>query len=145
MESKINLQQWGITLVRGIVGLVFVAHGAQKLFQFGITGVAGAMAQMDIPFPQLSAVLVTGTEFLGGLLLLAGLFTRWASLPLGFAMAVAVITVHLPGGFFAPKGVEYPLTLLVASLGLALTGGGAFALDNLLARPAYPAAMQRAA
>ena len=145
MESKINLQQWGITLVRGIVGLVFVAHGAQKLFQFGITGVAGAMAQMGIPFPQLSAVLVTGTEFLGGLLLLAGLFTRWASLPLGFAMAVAVITVHLPGGFFAPKGVEYPLTLLVASLGLALTGGGAFALDNLLARPAYPAAMQRAA
>ncbi len=145
MESKINLQQWGITLVRGIVGLVFVAHGAQKLFQFGITGVAGAMAQMGIPFPQLSAVLVTGTEFLGGLLLLAGLFTRWASLPLAFAMAVAVFTVHLPGGFFAPKGVEYPLTLLVASLGLALTGGGALALDNLLARPAYPAAMQRAA
>jgi putative oxidoreductase len=122
---------FGIALIRIMVGLVFVAHGGMKLFVLGIGGTSGFMAAQHIPLPLLSAVLVIGTELLGGLALIAGLGTRLVAWPLAFAMLVAVTTVHLAGGFFAPAGVEYPLTLLVASIGLGLTGSGAFALDSL--------------
>jgi putative oxidoreductase len=120
--------------LRIVVGGVFVAHGAQKLFVYGIPGVAGLMGQIGVPFPVLSAVAVTAAEFLGGLALLAGFFTRWAALPLAFSMAVAAATVHLKAGFFLPNGVEYVLTLFAATVALSLTGSGAFSIDGLLAR-----------
>jgi putative oxidoreductase len=82
--------------------------------------------------------------FLGGAALLLGLFTRWAAAPIAFSMLVAIVTVHLKGGFFAPKGVEYPLTMLAANLALILTGAGAFALDNLrVGTRSEPAEMRR--
>jgi putative oxidoreductase len=124
----------GIALLRIVVGGIFVAHGAQKLFVFGIPGLAGFLGQVGVPLPMLSAVAVTAAEFLGGLALVAGLFTRWAALPLAFSMLVAAVTVHLKAGFFLPNGVEYVLALLAATLSLALTGSGAWSLDRLLAR-----------
>jgi putative oxidoreductase len=134
MDVKTNLKDAGIALVRLAVGGVFVAHGAQKLFLYGIPGVAGMLGQMGVPLPMLSAVAVTAAEFLGGLALVAGLFTRWAALPIAFSMLVAALTVHLKGGFFLPAGVEYVLTLFAASVGLALMGSGAFSIDRLLER-----------
>jgi putative oxidoreductase len=122
----------GIALIRTIVGVVFVAHGGMKLFVLGVGGTAGFMASQHIPLPLVSAVLVIATELLGGLALIAGFGTRFIAWPLAFAMLVAVGMVHLSGGFFAPAGFEYPLTLLVASIGLGLTGSGAFAIDSLL-------------
>jgi putative oxidoreductase len=90
---------------------------------------------MGVPFAGLSAVLVTFTELLGGLALVLGAFTRLAAIPLVFAMGVAIVTAHLSKGFFAQDGgFEYPLVLLAASAALALTGSGALAVDNLLAR-----------
>lgn len=124
----------GLAILRWGVGGVFVAHGLQKIFGFGMSGLAGFLAQQGIPFPALSALAVTATELVGGLALLAGFFTRWAAAPLAFAMLVAGVTVHR-GGFFAPEGFEFVLTLFVASVTLALTGPGAWALDNLR-RPA---------
>jgi putative oxidoreductase len=103
-----------------------------KLFVLGIGGTSAFMASQHIPLPLLSAVLVIATELLGGLALIVGFGTRFIAWPLAFAMLVAVTMVHLSGGFFAPSGFEYPLTLLVASLGLGLTGSGAFALDSVL-------------
>ncbi len=129
-----DLKDKGIALLRIVVGGVFVAHGAQKLFVFGIPGLAGFLGQAGVPFPLPSAVAVTAAEFLGGLALVAGLFTRWAALPLAFSMLVAALTVHLKGGFFLPGGVEYVLTLFAATVGLSLTGSGAFSIDGLLAR-----------
>src|SRR5688500_17819066 len=111
----------GIALLRAGIGAVFVAHGVQKLAGFGIPGLAGMVGQIGIPFPTLSAVAVTAVELGGGLALAAGLFTRWAALPLAFSMLVAGLTVHLQGGFFLPDGVEYVLTLFIASVALALT------------------------
>ena len=122
----------GIALIRAIVGVVFVAHGAQKLLVMGVDGTAGFMASQHIPLPLVSAVLVIATELIGGLALIAGFGTRFIAWPLAFAMLVAVGMVHLGGGFFAPAGFEYPLTLLIASIGLGLTGSGAFAIDSLL-------------
>jgi putative oxidoreductase len=134
MDRTSQLREWGIALLRIVVGAVFVAHGAQKLFAYGISGVAGSMGQMGIPLPTVSAVAVTAAEFGGGLALLAGFFTRWAALPIAFSMLVALVAVHLKGGFFLPNGIEYVLTLFAATVTLALTGSGAFSVDRLLAR-----------
>jgi putative oxidoreductase len=121
----------GLAILRIGVGGVFAAHGLQKLMVFGIPGLAGFMSQLGIPFPMLSALAVTSAELLGGLALVAGLYTRLAALPLAFSMLVAGLTAHLKGGFFLPSGVEYVLVLFLASVTLALSGPGAWAVDNL--------------
>ncbi|MBI3856210.1 MAG: DoxX family protein [Planctomycetes bacterium] len=132
-------KDWGLFLLRVTVGGIFVAHGAQKIFVFGMEGLAGLMAQIGVPFPMLSALAVTAAEFLGGLALVAGLFTRWAAIPIAFSMLVAAVTVHLKAGFFLPNGVEYVLALFSASVALALTGSGAVSIDRLLERRAVSA------
>jgi putative oxidoreductase len=133
-DVKTERKDLGIALLRLVVGGVFVAHGAQKLFTFGIPGLAGMFDQMGLPFPTLSAVAVTAAEFLGGLALVAGFGTRLAALPLAFSMLVAAVTVHLKGGFFLPNGVEYVLVLFAATVALALAGSGVYSVDGLLAR-----------
>jgi putative oxidoreductase len=130
--SESELQSWGIALLRVMVGAVLLAHGSQKLLSFGIAGTAGFFAKASIPFPMLSAVLSIGAEFLGGLALVLGVFTRPVAAILAFNMAVAVFAVHLKNGFFLPTGFEYALTLLVANISLVLTGAGAFALGHVL-------------
>jgi putative oxidoreductase len=130
----------GLLLLRVALGLVFIAHGAQKLFVFGHGGVTGAMAALGIPFPSVNAVLVTLTEFGGGIALLTGAATRIAAAIVAFAMGVAVVTAHLPHGFFAPAGVEFPLTLLLANLTLVLTGAGRYSVDAWLTTKPAPAA-----
>jgi putative oxidoreductase len=136
MTRNDGLKDNGIALLRVAIGGVFVAHGIQKLAVFGISGLAGFLGQLGVPFPTLSAIAVTGAELLGGLALVAGLFTRWAALPIAFSMLVAAVTVHLKGGFFLPNGVEYVLTLFLASIALVLTGSGSFSVDRLLEKRA---------
>ena len=131
-----HAQGWGIAILRVVVGIVFLAHGGQKLFVWGLGGVAGFLAQIGIPAPMLAAVVVTLVECLGGLALLLGLFTRWAAIPLAINMLVAILTVHLRGGFFAPEGVEFTLTLLAANVALALLGSGEASVDRLFAKRA---------
>ena len=134
MRSIPRTPNLGLAVLRIVVGVVFVAHGLQKITQFGMEGLAGFMGQQGLPFPVLSAYAVTATELVGGLALAAGFFTRWAALPLAFAMLVATLAVHLKGGFFLPSGVEYTLVLLAASTTFALAGPGAASVDGLLAR-----------
>lgn len=127
-----RVQGWGITVLRVVVGIVFLVHGSQKLFIWGIGGVAGFMGQVGIPAPMLAALIVTAVEFLGGLSLLLGLFTRWAAIPLAINMLVAILAVHLKQGFFLPEGYEFALTLLGANVALALLGSGEASADGLL-------------
>jgi putative oxidoreductase len=129
MRTNVNL---GLAVLRIGVGGVFAAHGLQKIFVYGMAGLAGFMGQTGLPFPTLSAYAVTGAELLGGLALVAGVFTRLAALPLAFSMLVAGLAVHR-SAFFLPSGFEYVLVLFLASVTLALTGPGAFAVDNLRA------------
>ena len=131
-----QLQGWGITVLRVVVGIVFLAHGGQKLFVWGFGGVAGFLGPVGIPAPMLAAVVVTLVELLGGLALLLGLFTRWAAIPLAINMAVAILTVHLRAGFFLPNGYEFALTLLAANVALILLGSGEASLDSLLGKRA---------
>jgi putative oxidoreductase len=134
-EPSIRAREWGLAALRAGVGLVFLMHGWQKLFEMGIPGVAGFFGQLGIPAPMPAATLVSLLEFVGGAALLAGLFTRWVAIPLGIDALVATLLVHLPRGFFvAQGGYELVLLLLVGSVALALAGPGAFALDGLIAR-----------
>ena len=127
-------QRWGITVLRVVVGIVFLVHGGQKLFVFGIGGMAGFLGQFGFPAPMLAGILLTATEFLGGLALFLGLFTRWAAIPLAFIMLVATLVVHLKAGFFLPDGFEFALTLLAANVALALLGSGEASVDRMLGR-----------
>lgn len=124
-----STQACGLTILRVTVGIVFLVHGYQKLFHMGFHGVAGMFGHMGIPLPMVSAVVVTLVEFVGGILLIAGVGTRIAAALLAVDMTVAILAVHLKHGFGAQNGgFEYPLTLLAATLCLALAGGGMLSL-----------------
>ena len=127
-------QQIGIAALRIILGIVMTAHGYQKLFTMGIAGVQDGFTQMGVPLPMISAPLVAGLEFFGGLALIVGLLTRLTALGLAIDMLGAISFVHISNGFFAPKGYEFVLMLMAASLSLALAGPGAYSIDELLAR-----------
>ncbi|MFN3484989.1 MAG: DoxX family protein [Planctomycetota bacterium] len=124
----------GLLLVRLSVGLCLAAHGAQKFFQFGISGFAGHLASMGFPAPGLLAFLSASAEFGGGLLVAAGLLTRPAALALTINMLVAAFAVHAKDGYFLPKGMEYALNLAAVFAALVLTGAGRFSLDAFLGR-----------
>jgi putative oxidoreductase len=132
--SNVSNQSWAFTIFRVVVGGVFLAHGIQKFFVYGLHGVAGAFASMGIPAPAVTSVLVATVELLGGAALIAGFLTRWAAALNGFDMVVAILLVHLKNGFFSPMGVEYPLTLLAACIVIAVHGPGAGSVDGALAK-----------
>ena len=126
--------RWGLVPLRVVLGLVFIMHGYLKLFSMGLAGTTGMFQQMGIPLPQVAAAVVIAVELLGGTALILGLFTRWAAAALAIEMAVVVLVVKLPGGFFAPRGVELELTLCGAALTLALVGAGGMSLDAMRRR-----------
>ncbi len=123
----------GLVILRVVVGAIFIAHGGQKLFVFGFDGVAGAFGQMGIPMAGILGPLVALVEFVGGLAVMTGLLTRIASLGLLSTMVVAILKVHLPNGFFAPTGIEFPLSLLGSTALLAIAGAGGFSIDRIIA------------
>jgi len=127
----------GLTILRAVTGTIFVAHGAQKLFVYGLDGVAG-FAQMGVPFPGVMGPLVGFIELFGGLALIAGLLTRLAGVGLTAVMLGAMVMVHLPAGFFLPNGYEFVLMLAASATTLAITGAGRYSFDALLARRQQP-------
>jgi len=120
----------GLTIVRLLVGIVFIAHGAQKLFVFGLPGVIGAFRQMGIPLPGIAGPGVAILEFVGGILILFGLFTRVIAILLAIDMLGAIFFVHLKNGFFLPMGFEFAFTMLMSNLALVVGGPGAYAIES---------------
>ena len=122
-----RLQSYGLAVLRVVVGIVFLTHGYQKIFKMHLGGVSGFFGHVDIPLPVLFAVVVMVVEFAGGILLITGLATRIPSVLLAIDMIVALLVVHLPGGYLKSGG-ELPLLLLAGVICLALAGGGAGSL-----------------
>lgn len=126
-----NRPALALTVLRVIIGLVFVVHGYQKVFEMGLGGVGGFFGSLGVPAPQLAAVLVSFLELIGGALLILGLLVRPVAALLAADMLVALFMVHLPKGFYvAGGGYEFVLTLLGALVALVLGGAGAHALDR---------------
>jgi putative oxidoreductase len=118
-------------------GIIFAAHGAQKLFgMFGGYGLEGTGQWMDsigLAPGVLMALLAGSAEFFGGLALILGLLARPAALVLAVTMLVALVAVHLDKGFFmATNGYEYALALLAVSVSIVFSGGGRASLDRAL-------------
>ena len=136
LESR--LRQWGLVPLRVAVGSVFLLHGAQKLFVFGLAGTADIMGKLGIPLSSLAAAIVIAAELLGGLAIIFGLFARWAGIVLAIEMLVAIPVARLAGGFFAPYGFEFEYTLLGACLTFAAIGSGGMSLESVLRKPQLP-------
>jgi putative oxidoreductase len=129
---------WGPLALRVPIGIIFVAHGAQKLFGafggYGLEGTGQFMASIGLTPGYLMALLAGSAEFFGGLALLFGLLVRPAAAALAFAMVVAIFSVHIGNGLFMDKnGYEFGLALLAASVSLALSGAGRLSVDAALA------------
>jgi len=132
-----------LTTLRVVLGVVFFAHGAQRLLGwFGGEGFQvsmGGYAHMGIAAPV--ALLIIGAQFFGGLGLVVGLLTRIASLGVVGLMIGAIFMVHLQNGFFMNwmgtqkgEGIEFHLLALAMAAALLLRGGGAFSVDRALSK-----------
>ena len=124
-----------LLLLRLVLGIVFVAHGWDKLLITGLTETTGQFSAWGVPQPKLSAYLVMAGELLGGALLVVGLLTTFVAGALALLMAAAVWFVHLGNGLFAADGgVELPAVLIVALLMIVVFGAGRASLDGVLTR-----------
>jgi len=128
---------FGLTAIRIVVGIIFAAHGAQKLFGmfggYGIAGTAQYMESLGLAPGHLMAILAGGTEFFGGLALIIGLLARPAALGLTFLSLVAIFSVHIHNGLFmANNGYEFALALLGGSIAVLIEGAGKLSLDHAI-------------
>ena len=129
------LSSFGLLLVRVVLGVVFVAHGWQKLAVDGLAATQGAFGGMGIPLAEVAAPVAAVTELAAGVALVVGFATRVAAALLAVTAVVALVAVHLPNGFYSTTGgFEYVLVLAVVSVAVVLTGPGRFALDALVVR-----------
>jgi putative oxidoreductase len=130
-ESK---SSWGILLVRSLVGWVFLSEGVQKFLFPAALGV-GRFTKIGIPVPQYSAPFVGVVEIVFGFLLIVGLFTSLAAIPLLIDIAVASATTKIPlllkQGFWpAMHEARTDFCMLLGLTAIVLFGAGKFSLDQ---------------
>lgn len=123
-----------LAILRIVVGVVFIAHGAQKLFVWGHPGVVGAFTKMGIPVPALTGWVVAIVEFFGGVALVLGAAASIAAALIAVDMLGAMVFVHLKNGFFLPMGAEFAFTLFGAAVTIMIAGPGAWSVDGALRR-----------
>jgi len=132
---------WSPLALRLAAGIIFAAHGAQKLFGwfggYGLEGTGQWMDSIGLGPGYLMALLAGSAEFFGGLALMLGILVRPAAAVLAVTMVVAIFSVHFQNGLFMAKnGYEFGLALLVVSISLAISGAGHASVDRLLQRAA---------
>ena len=129
---------YGLTVLRIFVGIIFAAHGSQKLFGWfgggGLAGTAQWMESIGLPPGTLMALLSGGTEFFAGLALIIGLLARPAALGLTIVSLVAIFSVHISNGLFlANNGYEFALALLGGTVAVLFEGAGKLSADRAIA------------
>jgi putative oxidoreductase len=127
---------YGLLFLRVVVGLIFFAHGAQKLFGWwdgpGLGGTRGWLGSMGFRAPGAMAALVALSET-SGLLFALGFLTPIAALLMTASMVVAIGSVHWRKGFWnTGQGYEFNLVLLAVPVAIAATGPGRISIDRLL-------------
>jgi putative oxidoreductase len=127
----------GLLIIRLVIGVLFIGHGAQKLFGwfggYGLKGTGGWFESIGIKPGVIMALFAGLAELLGGLLFALGLLTPLAGILIAGTMVMAIVKVHAPNGLWATSnGYEYNLTLLAVAIGIALIGPGQYALDAFL-------------
>jgi putative oxidoreductase len=124
-----------LLVLRLVAGLLFVGHGAQKLFGVfgggGLDGTAGMFESLGLRPSWLHARVAGTAEFAGGVLIALGLFTPFAAAVLVGVMTTAIITVHFSNGIWnTNRGYEYNLVMIAVVFALAGIGAGSWSLDN---------------
>lgn len=129
-------ENWAILPIRLALGTIMFAHGAQKVF--GVWGGPGFNQWINqaAPFTEmrpswlwLSAAAIS--EFVGGALVLIGLYTRIGAFFIACVMLTAILGVHWNSGFFINAGgFEFPLALLGMAVALLIHGGGSASIDS---------------
>jgi putative oxidoreductase len=134
---------WGMLVLRFALGVVFFAHGSQKVLGwFGGPGLDKAYGMfVGMGIPGIFAACDIIAEFLGGIALVFGFLTRIAAFGIGVVMVVAVAMVHISNGFFmnwfgampaGHEGFEYHILAFAMALALVIEGGGKFSLDRAI-------------
>jgi putative oxidoreductase len=123
-----------LLVLRLVLAAVFITHGYAKLFGMHISGVTGFFTSIGVPLPGIAAPFIAVLEFVGGIALLLGAFTRVFAFLLACDMLGAIILVHAKNGYAGPKGIEAVLGNFAMAVAIALLGAGAYALDALFSR-----------
>jgi putative oxidoreductase len=130
---------YGLTVLRVIVGIIFIAHGSQKLFGafggYGLEGTGQYMESIGLTPGYLMALVSGSAEFFGGVAVLIGLLARPAAAVLILLLAVAIFSVHISNGLFmANNGYEFALALLGGSIAVLIEGAGKLSVDRAIAK-----------
>jgi putative oxidoreductase len=126
-----RVQPFALLVLRVVLGAILFAHGWAKVFG-GLEQHGHVVASIGLP--AWAGYFSTATEFLGGMLLIAGLLTRLVGVAVTIEMLVAVLRVHLKRGLIGPGGYELPLLVCSAGFALIFFGGGPISLDWLFSR-----------
>lgn len=127
----------GLLIIRVVIGLLMIGHGAQKLFGwfggYGLKGTGGWMESLGLKPGVLMAAGAGLTEIVGGLLFGAGLWIEVGAALLIIPMIMAIVKVHGANGLWVTQnGYEYNLVLIAIALGVAFIGAGDISIDALL-------------
>ena len=134
--KKENLLNFSMLVLRVIIGVIFVAHGAQKLFGMfdgiGIEGTARMMEGLGMPQPCLFASVGGYVEFIGGICLILGILARWSAIAVMITVFIQLWKVNLIYGFFSQNGgIEYDLLAIGACVPIILLGGGSWSVWDM--------------
>jgi putative oxidoreductase len=129
--------EYGLLIVRLALGLAIAAHGAQKLFGwfggYGIAGTGGFFGSLGFRPGKLFAAAAGSSEFVGGILIVLGLFGGVGPMLVLSTMLVAMLSVHLKNGFWATSnGIEVPFIYATGAVAIAFATFGAISLDAWL-------------
>jgi putative oxidoreductase len=127
----------GLLIIRLVIGVLFIGHGAQKLFGwfggYGLKGTGGWFESIGMKPGVIMALFAGLAELIGGILFTLGLLTPLAGILIAGTMVMAIIKVHAQNGLWATSnGYEFNLTLLAVAIGVALIGPGQYALDAFI-------------
>ncbi len=128
MRQLDRLQPLALLVLRLVLGTIMIAHGYSKVFG-GFSHVRDMVQHLG--FPGWMAYLLAGTEFFGGILMIAGLLTRFVAVAMLIDMSVAIWKIHWHNGLKGPGGFEFPMSVAAIAFSLIFFGAGPIALDSM--------------